>query len=568
MKAKRLLANLLRLFILIAIVLLITYSISIFQGKSAASSSYSYKFQVNPEGFTNVEVNFSSTDSSGSSWVIVPKFSSWNYTFTPSSSTFQSRLVSTSDVGLEDLYFYQAFSFSYTATSPFSMRVQFDFDSGALIIDNRGIFFSPQIGYQKGGVISAKGEVLFDSRLTVNQNKAIAIGTQSYTWTEIGPQRVLFNLPKNEDLLRLQVEFTSSLSSQSTTLTSQNGVFSFTSANRYVDYASNILNLFDRLYSNYTRLFNVSLTPSIGVQFFLPDFDEFLSLGGFVPFSERGAGKINVNIFFIRAINGTIEVIAAHELVHHFLIKSGISPNDFLWFHEGMAQYVSVIMVERLGYEGATLEKDSLEQSTSQLIALLRGENFGFLQNWSPVFSPTNVENYYVGSYYVVSRLAQDYGGLDYYERFFELIHGIDVDNIDILTLYLSKAANASVALTLQGWGFSVFDLYTSSEITEKIVEVQRAIAAVNPFFQPYKSLSEFFYRQALQSFKRGDVEGGSNLLQIALIIANLAPLLTLLTIATIVGIVAYMVHRHSQKAKLKPTVPQPPPEIFPESAE
>jgi hypothetical protein len=226
-------------------------------------------------------------------------------------------------------------------------------------------------------------------------------------------------------------------------------------------------------------------------------------------------------------------------------------------------------LVERLGYQGATEEKNTLEQSSSQLIQNLGGQKFGFVQDWSPSDSQSNVANYYVASYYVVSRLAQDYDGLDYYRRFFELMHGVTVDNIDVFTLYLSKAANAPVALTLQDWGFTVIDLYTSSDIREKIVETQKTIAAVSPVFQPYKFLAESLYRQALLSFERGDIEGGTNLLQLATVMANLAPLLTLLTIALILGIVAYLLYRHSKKAKLKPpapsvpSVPPPPPEIF-----
>jgi len=551
---------------LVAIVLFITFNVSIFQGKASPSSSYYYRFTVNTEGFTDVQVNFSSTDTSGSSWVIVPKLSNWNYTVT-SGSILQPQTVDTNMVITESLYFYQAFQFSFKATpGSFAMTIRFSFPDGALVIEPRGIFFSPQIGYQQPS--SSKAEVIFDNALTVNSANAIAIGNLAYRLTVTpGLHRVLLD-PLPENLLRLQVEFTTSLSSQSTKLTSKNKVFTFTSPNRYVNYASNVLHLYDTLYNNYTRLFNVTLTPPIGAQFFLPDFDEFLTVGGFTPFNGLVAGTININIFFNRAVNGTVEIIAAHELVHHFLIKAGLSPNDFLWFHEGMAQYVSVTLVDRLRYEGAKQEKDNLEQSASQLITLLRGENFGFLQNWSPSASPTNVGNYYVASYYVVSRLAQDYGGLDYYKDFSELIHGLNVDNIDVLTLYLSKAANASVALTLQDWGFSVIDLYTSQDVREKIVETQRAIAAVSPVFQPYKSLAEFFYQQGLLSIRRGDTQGGSSLLQLAIMMADLAPLLTLLTIAAILGIIVYLLHRRSEKARLRPAVPPPPPEIFPESAE
>jgi hypothetical protein len=552
--------------LLLIVVVSLTFSFSTFEVTASPSSSFYYRFTVDREGATTILINFQS-DSSSSSWVIVPK--DWGSTPNVISGTItQSSLVDTKEVVGESQYFYEAYKFTYKSSSTsgiFNMTIGFSMDTGALIIDQRGIFFSPLIGFDYP-TSSGTAEVLFNSSLTVNSNNAIAIGSTTYQPRLVTAHRTVFNL--NEKLLRLQIEFKTNLSTEYTTLQSVNKVFNFNAVKRYATYASSILNLYDRIYNNFTRLFNVTLTPPVGVQFFLPNFDEFLSIGGFTPFSTAGAGKININIFFIRAVNGTIEVIATHELAHHFLIKAGLSPTDFLWFHEGMAEYVSVTLVERLGYEGAVHEKNNLDQGASQLIQQLGEQNLGFVQNWNPSVSPTNVGNYYAVSYYVVSRLAQDYGGLDYYKHFFELIHGVKVDDIETLALYLSKAANADVALALQDWGFNVIDLYASPEIREKIVETQRAIAAVSPVFQPYKSLAEFFYKQALLSFKRGDTAGGSNLLQLAIIIADLAPLLTLLTIAAILGIIVYALHRRSEKAKLRSTVPPPPPEIFPKSAE
>ncbi len=68
------------------------------------------------------------------------------------------------------------------------------------------------------------------------------------------------------------------------------------------------------------------------VQWFLPDFESLLSVGGFVPLFTGGLGEININIVFIRAVNGTVEDIAAHELVHRFLGKAGISPKRIIFF--------------------------------------------------------------------------------------------------------------------------------------------------------------------------------------------------------------------------------------------
>ena len=233
-----------------------------------------------------------------------------------------------------------------------------------------------------------------------------------------------------------------------------------------------------------------------------------------------------------------------------------------------MAQYVSVTLVEQLGYKGAIDEKEDLEQNAMLLIEDLGGENFDFLQYWSPSVDPPNVGNYYVASYYVVSRLAQDHGGLSFYDRFFDITRGVAVSNTDILTLYLSRVANASVALTLQAWGFNVVDLFTSKETRDKITQAQESIASVNPIFQPYKALAELLYRQALDSFKHSDNSGGLNLLEMSILVANLAPLLTLISIAALFGMIFYLLRRSSRRRRMmaKPTLPPPPPEIFPKT--
>jgi hypothetical protein len=123
------------------------------------------------------------------------------------------------------------------------------------------------------------------------------------------------------------------------------------------------------------------------------------------------------------------------------------------------------------------------------------------------------------------------------------------------------------VALTMQSWGFNVVDLYTSIDVRDKITEAQKAISAVNPFFQPYKFIAEQLYGQALVSFRHGDDQGGMNFLELAILIANFSPVLTLLTMAAILGIIAYLVYRGSRRRRLmprQPAVPPPPPEIFP----
>ncbi|HKZ94134.1 MAG TPA: hypothetical protein VJ249_06110 [Candidatus Bathyarchaeia archaeon] len=535
---------------------------------ASPDSNYYFMFTVDRDGFTNVEINFNSTDTSGESWVFVPKYSSWNHTETSGQIT-QSELVETDQVIGQALYFYQAFRFRYQSTGVFNMTLKFDFNNGALVMEPDGMFYSPQIGFQASS--NGNAEVTFDHNFQINEKLAVVVGSStSYPVQKVVQNRALFRLQEN--VVRIQIEFSVNATPQEITLRNgDNKTFTFKTVSRYETYARNILRLYDRIYNQTARLFNVTLEDII-VQWFLPDFESLLSVGGYVPVFTGGLGEINLNIVFIRTVNGTIEAIATHELVHRFLGTAGIPPSDFLWFHEGMAQYISVNLVANLGYEGAETEKENLENGVSRLIQLLGGENFDSisLQRWSPSSQPsTDVSSLYVASYYVVSRLPQvvKQDGFEYYQRFFELVgqlpsnfSGVKVKNISEMTLYLSQAANASVASTLKRWGFSLTDLY-ESPIQELIAEAGKALGEVNPIFQPYRFLADYFYQQALSSAEQGDWDRASSLLNLSITLANLAPLLTFLTIIGILVLLVFILTRKS--GRTQPVVPPPPPEIM-----
>ena len=356
---------------------------------------------------------------------------------------------------------------------------------------------------------------------------------------------------------------------------SDNKTFTFNTVSRYSDYAISVLRFYDSVYNQTSRLFNVTL-EDVAVQWFLPDFNSLLDIGGFVPVFTGGLGEININVVFIRTVNGTVEDIAMHELVHRFLGKAGIPPNEFLWFHEGMAQYISVTTVANMGYEGGQTEKTNLESSAESLAQQL-GQDFSTigLQQWSPSFQPptASVNELYAASYYVTSRLPQvvQRDGFEYYQGLFELIgklpvgtNGEKVTNISELALYQSQAANASVASTLKRWGFTVADLY-ESPVQDLIIEAGKTVGQVNPFFQPYRFLAEYLYQRALTSAEAGDWSTARNLLQLSITMANLAPLLTFVTIAAILALLSYALYRLSKRPRL--AVPTPPPEIMGTSA-
>ena len=533
MKASRALNRTSRFFLIFTLTVSLTIDFLAAEGPLYAPTYglYHYKFVVDEDGFTRVTIDYESFETSGSSWVFVPKYSNWS-TKTLSGRILQPEVVETKHVVGEEYYFYKAFKFSFKSDESFRVRIQFNMTAGALIIEPRGIFYSPQIGFQKDN--RGRAEVFLpESSRVVKTNYRPTKKTANY---------VLFDLYEN--LIRLQIEFKTSMPTpESSTL--KQGIFTFQTVKRYESYASDILDLFNAAYDDLVDLFDVTL-EKVGIRFIIPEFYVLLSLGGYVPFTGGEVGDIHINIFFVRSVRGILGVIALHELVHHFLFKAGLSPSDLLWFHEGMAQYVSIEIADKLGYEGASAERDKLGVGALQLARY--GEDYSFLQKWKPESQPVDVTAYYVASYYIVGKLAKKYGELDYYEHLFKLIKGKEVEDNNVLAYYLSSAAGTSVALDLRKWGFDIVDLYSFPALVE---EAERVVYGLSPMFQPYRFLAEYLYKQGLIYLEEDDAEKASQYLEASISLAKFAPLLTLITVAAVLVAIIYILktvkHRPSQ---------------------
>jgi len=488
-------------------------------------SLYSYRFVVDEDGFTSVRINYRSNLPNGSSWVFVPKFLDWtNYTLNGEITEWS--LNETRELLGDDYYFYNVLNFFFKSENShkvFEINIQFNFTEAAMIIEPDGIFYSPMIGFDNENS-KAEVEVILPSSFNIKGEEVAASGNSNYQPSYTNSNYVHFE-GLSEGLLRVSVGFKTADKTPSL-MTIEDGIFIFEAPHRYANYAQEILSLFNKTYEDLVSVFNVTL-QSAKIEFFLPEFSSIFSVGGYVPFTGT-LGNIHINIFFTRYVEGYIEVIAIHELVHHFLWKAGLSPETFLWLHEGLAQYVSIEVVKRLEYEGATMMKQVLEDRVSQIIPHIRN-NLGFLLHWTPSYQPQDWEVLYTAAYYVISRLAETYGGLDYYTHFFKLINGVAVSNNNVLGYYLSLAAGRSVVATLNSWGFNLVDLFAYSTF---ISEVEEAVSNVNPIYQPYRFLAEQLFKQALISAEKNNANDANRYLTLALLIAKLAPLLTLITFA------------------------------------
>jgi len=498
-------------------------------GAPQRPDNYSYKFVVDDDGSAVVTITYTSSKKIGSSWVLVPKFINF-VNRTLHGKVLNFTLGSTKDKVDIEYYFYNVLEFFFKSNGYFEMVIQFNFTSAAMIIEPNGIFYSPQIGFQPDGV--GKAEVIFPSKFKAQR----AVAGPGYLPSFTNSNYVRFDNLR-ENMLRLEVEFTVE-NEEPDMVEIKRGIFTFRTVPRYEAYAQDVLELYNETYDYLTDFFNTTL-EEVNVEFFIPDFEYLFSVGGYVPFSGERIGKIHINIFYTRYVKGYLEVTALHELVHHFLWRSGISPKSLLWFHEGMAQYISIEVSISMGYEGASMIKEGLEKAVSRLDTW---DDLSFLLRWTLLNQPADWGTLYAAAYYVVTRIAEPYGGLSYYARFFRLLNEIEIEDNDELAYYLSLAANETIVPRLRSWGFDVADLYTYSTL---IMEVERSLHEVSPIFQPYRFFADQLYRWALTSAKRDQVNIANRFLLITVIIAKLSPLLTLVTVSAVLfGMIFYVLKR------------------------
>lgn len=494
---------------------------------------FTYEFRINDNGNAHVKVVYSSSLRRGVSWVLVPRFIDWV------NRTIRGSLV---EWVVEDpekytgsqYYFYRVLFFSFLSEDTgFEITIEYDFPLAAMFVESEsphGIFYSPQIGFEQG--CSFKAIVIFPERLRARVDEAIAIGKSGFYRADrdSNSSHIFFkSIPASENLLRIQIGFSIARDGANTTIL-RNGVFEFITVTRYKDQAKKIIDLYSSVYDTFISIFNVTL-DHIRVKFFVPDFLTLMSIGGYVPFSGGKLGDIHINLIFTRYMEGYLEVVALHELAHHFLWRVGVSPEKLLWFHEGIAQYFSIEIVERMGYEGVRAIKREITEKIEGF-GLTARSNLRFLTEWTPYFAPKSLDLLYTSAYYVVSELAKDYGGPEYYAKFFRLVKGVKLESNTILCYYLSLAANRSLFEKFNLWGFNLPDIYTYWPL---IIEAKRAIDSinpVNPFLQPFKKIAEAFYWAVVSG--KASADETQMLLSAALFIARNATPIALTTYSCI----------------------------------
>lgn len=532
----------------------ITFSLYIrdVQAAPAARGQVLYVYDIDGDGNTFISINLIYSGlPHGSSWITVPSYLNWSYVVSGAvlnnidvKSIFRS--------GSKDP-FWENFTFSFTSTSKFiNLTISYTVPLYTFIFEPDGLFYSSHIEYAND--LEGTAEVILPPNSTVVSDDISIIVDSAVK----KPSNLLITrFPKNRVLISCSTESNSRIMVYFTlkgiTLNEEEyrlGVFTFHAPARYAEYAKRILDLYNRSLPILLDVFGVNV-DSVTVTFFLPSRSELLSgLGGYVPFTGGRPGDIHLNIFYMRTISGSIELIALHELTHHMVWYAGVGPSR-LWVHEGMAEYFSIEIGEVLGYwEAVSTHRSEIEKVLTAI-----GDKYGFVQSWSMGSIPSNVIAYYAASYKIFKTLGDRYGGFEYYKSFFRIVKNMSSANDDssIITALGQAAGNITEVLGMfKRWGFT--GISTIEEIAIMMEKAKETVEDLNILLQPFKLIAQILISMALEAYSRGYYSRALLYANSAVTIAANAPILCIVTY----GFIIFSIARLAYKRRVKPKPAKP----------
>ncbi len=407
---------------------------------------FTYEFTVHENGTVSLVARFTS-DAPGRAWIMVPKFREYSLSRQGVTSTSLQRDTA--------YYFYSNLSFEFEAGALLEMSYSYRF--GSFIVEPNGVFFSTLVGYDP----SYPGQVIVRMPASFEVETSFVDGVEkSPDSQEASGDRLslTFEIPPESDIgHRVMVVFKTTEEPELVNLTA--GALTITTPKRYVDVAENVTEIYLKFQPAVSDVTDMPEIP-ISMKFFIPSDPEEIAVLGFTSVSSPAMlmedvitpGKVSLNLMLVRYPESYLPETLVHELLHQYMLRAGLS-TELRWAHEGLAQYLSYLILRENGYPDAGREDINLSRLVFQEI-----RNLGFLQDWRGGGSPPDVATYYLASLYIFSDLGDRYGGLDFYKRFFSEIRsdGAEVDEIGELVYYLSKAAGEDLTDYFAAMGFNI----------------------------------------------------------------------------------------------------------------
>ncbi|RLF07445.1 MAG: hypothetical protein DRJ60_02625 [Thermoprotei archaeon] len=490
-----------------------------------AEKSFSYKFYVDDNGHTNVTVFFYDTGN-GSSWILIPK----SQRDCVSITAYRGDILNVSYQKLieegEENPFYVVMKFKYETRDVVNLSISYSMSYGSLIIEPDAIFISPRVTHEETGFTKT---ITFLPGYAITNKRDVSSFSGFIKDVEVTKRddHVVVEVSISSDD-RVVIEYSVPFHCNMADVTI--GSFTFKTPSRYLDFAYDILKTLNESYAIYKDVFGTEL-KNVEIQFFVPSMRDLITgLEGYVPFEAGKLGAIYLNVLYIRGVEGFMDVIALHELAHHFLWAIGVPPSR-LWIHEGVAEYLSLTIGRSLGYAKAVdMHEGGLVSVWKEL-----DDNLGFVQKWTPFYTPPQGLRYcYAASYYIFKTLCDEYGELSYLKRLFKLFKGIDWSNDTQIVEVFGLAANnvTGIFALFHKWGF---EFKEPLQMTLLISRVKRDVLSMPIWLEPYRSFAgiAIWIAELLQQY---NVPCGTALMiKASELVYNVSPYLLLVSLVIVV---------------------------------
>ncbi len=451
--------------LLILITLLVIPSFSVSASHAEDKGLFTYIYTVRDSGWIDITTEFES-NTSGFTWVLVPKFRGYNITVVSGSINNRNLIRNTS------YYFYSNLTFSYTPRT--KVLISWSYRFGALIVEPNGAFFSTQIAFdpEDDAMVIVKLPNEFVPKgiepkgYEISKESGFNIVKYRLNGATNNTMRVLISFSvhegqkfKEKDVGKLKIKYPP----------------------RYQDVIENITKYYKATLPLIEKYTSVDEEIPIEVKLFVPaTMEEITTLGYTGPRYTSDVitqGEINLNMMLVRMPYYELPTTFVHELLHQYMQVAGLSV-DLRWAHEGLAQYLSEVIVEEaLGYKVP-------EEINVEAVMAQTGGDFSFIVEWHGGGLPGNPGLYYAASEILIRDFARKYGGPDVYKRFFSNVRRDKavVNDLPKFVKYLSEAAGRDVSGFFESYGIKVKSL---DKETLELIQTAERYAKSTYWFNP-----------------------------------------------------------------------------------
>ncbi|QOJ78477.1 hypothetical protein IG193_06905 [Infirmifilum lucidum] len=430
----------------VSLALIIVLGTVLASSRARGQSNVQVKAFINVEesGNATVTLVFKSQGEASLSFTL-PKFE--KYTVCNSYGNFQ----------VKDLPSYAYFYYNSTivltpgANGTSMLYICYNFPYASLLSGNQGWFMSPMLVSSPPVQVEVYVRIPNVEVITLEFPRVLSLDRSGY--------RVYLLTPGERQLIpgRVVIEYKTTKQVQTVNFTKiRLAKFTIESPIYYRSLSERILEIAARAYERLQAISGVSM-DHVHFKLYLPmERLGGISALGFVmgeDINAGGRGPIMLNLALIRYAPGYLETTVIHEMIHSFLGRAGVEANDQTrWFHEGLAQYISILVAQEIGINVSDYAGELYNASTA-LYKYVSG-NFSFIQSWPS--DPNLISSAYLASFYIVNNISSTFDGEEFIRSLFNAIKSYGkVRTSDDIVNVVNMAAGRNLAPLFRAWGFT-----------------------------------------------------------------------------------------------------------------